>query len=241
MMIAKVKFPFDSLKERSSMKLLSVQNALFFENPIARPDKYVETINSAMDNVFKDVIPLITPLPEGAPLEMPIVQIATANNLLNVNIARNRADFFLNYNFKMPVEINELLIRNYVQKFYRIICESIGVVRMGIIYNLFIEDSNGAKTIAEKYFKNSALENAVELEFRTNVLDDLDGAKLNNLTNIGIGKVTDSEGNDSDGILILRDINNCAVDGRKLTICELDKLFEFAANDVENALVKELL
>ncbi len=129
--------------------LINTQLALFFEQPISRPDELWQQFNIEMNGVF-DQVPLTLPVPnETQLLEVPIVQMTSSKGIYSCNIARGRVDYFHSGAGKQ----NFLDIKNNfldeIGKYFNFFSGKIKIKRIGFVTRFFIEDNNQDKTIAK--------------------------------------------------------------------------------------------
>lgn len=188
-------------------KIVKLQLALFFQNPISRPDNLMEGINSSMGNLF-DAMPQILPIPAEAPAEIPRVQMRSEKGKYNCTIACSRVDFILNGDFRdetiWPDLTKDFLAK--VKLFIGSIFEQSRIVRFGLIANFFIPDKSPAISITKKYLKVD-LNLAEEINLRFNKRTSSYGYNLNNITSVNTA-VTETNGQVDKGIFIELDVNN---------------------------------
>ncbi|MGP8289991.1 hypothetical protein ACT3OH_06995 [Vreelandella zhanjiangensis] len=135
-------------------KIVKLQLALFFQNPISRPDNLMGGVNSSMGNLF-DAMPQILPIPADAPAEIPRVQMRSENGKYNCNIACSRVDFILSGDFRDEVVWPDLT-KDFLAKvklFIGNIFEQSKIVRFGLIGNFFIPDKSASASMTKKYLK----------------------------------------------------------------------------------------
>lgn len=191
--------------------LIKIQTALFFEKPVPRPDLFILPINEKLKDIF-DVMPTILPLPEGAPLEIPIVQLTSTKNNFQTHISRIRADFFFNADPQRRIkdlkDIEKdiiLKLNNFVEAISSKI-EDNHFVRIGIVAQYFIDDEKSTETILNTYMKKE-LENVQEVTLRFNQKNKICNLNVNDIAKLETikGRIG---GKDRKGFIIERDINN---------------------------------
>lgn len=186
---------------------MKLQLALFFQNPISRPDNLMGVVNSAMGNLF-DAMPQILPIPADAPAEIPRVQMRSENGKYNCNIACSRVDFILNGDFRdetvWPYLTKDFLAK--VKLFIGSIFEQSKIVRFGLIGNFFIPDNSATTSMTKKYLKVD-LNSAQEINLRFNKITSSHGYNLNNITAISTA-LAETNGQAEKGIFIELDVNN---------------------------------
>ena len=188
-------------------KIVKLQLALFFQNPITRPDNLMGGVNSAMGNLF-DAMPQILPIPADAPAEIPRVQMRSENGKYNCNIACSRVDFILNGDFRDEVVWPDLT-KDFLAKvklFIGSIFEQSKIVRFGLIGNFFIPDKSATTSMTRKYLKVD-LNSAEEINLRFNKRTSSHGFNLNNISSINTA-LAESNGQADKGIFIELDVNN---------------------------------
>ncbi len=188
-------------------KIVKLQLALFFQNPISRPDNLMGGVNSSMGNLF-DAMPQILPIPADAPAEIPRVQMRSENGKYNCNIACSRVDFILNGNFRDEVVWPDLT-KDFLAKvklFIGSIFEQSKIVRFGLIGNFFIPDKSATTSMTRKYLKVD-LNSAEEINLRFNKRTSSHGFNLNNISSINTA-LAEANGQADKGIFIELDVNN---------------------------------
>ena len=188
-------------------KIVKLQLALFFQNPISRPDNLMEGINSSMGNLF-DAMPQILPIPADAPAEIHRVQMRSENGKYNCNIACSRVDFILNGDFQDEAVWPDLT-KDFVAKLKLFIdsaFEQSKIIRFGLIGNFYIPDKSAITSMKERYLKVD-LNSAEEINLRFNKRNSRHGYNLNNITSINTA-IEQTNGQANQGIFIELDVNN---------------------------------
>ncbi len=188
-------------------KIVKLQLALFFQNPISRPDNLMGGINSSMGNLF-DAMPQILPIPADAPLEIPRVQMWSENGKYNCNIACSRVDFILNGDFRDEVVWPDLT-KDFLAKvklFITSVFEESKIIRFGFIGNFYIPDKSATTSMTKKYLKID-LNSAEEIYLRFNKGSSSHGYNLNNITSIN-SAIAETNAQTNKGIFIELDVNN---------------------------------
>ena len=72
------------------MKIENLQIALFFKNPILRPDIEFKSFIEKFNTLF-DLMPTQIPIPNNAPLDIPLMILNSSNNLYSCNISKSRS------------------------------------------------------------------------------------------------------------------------------------------------------
>ncbi|WP_417704005.1 hypothetical protein [Rheinheimera aquimaris] len=188
-------------------KIVKLQLALFFQNPISRPDHLMGLVNSSMGNLF-DAMPQILPIPADAPAEIPRVQMRSENGKYKCNIACSRVDFILNGDFRDETVWLDLT-KDFLAKvklFIGSIFEQSKIIRFGLIGNFFIPDKSATTSMTKKYLKID-LNSAEEINLRFNKITSSHGYNLNNITSINTA-LAETNGQAEKGIFIELDVNN---------------------------------
>lgn len=188
-------------------KIVKLQLALFFQNPVSRPDNLMGGVNSSMGNLF-DAMPQVLPIPADAPAEIPRVQMRSENGKYNCNIACSRVDFILNGDFRDEVVWPDLT-KDFLAKvklFIGNVFEQSKIVRFGLIGNFFIPDKSATTSMTKKYLKVD-LNSAEEINLRFNKRTSSHGFNLNNITSINTA-LAETNGQADKGIFIELDVNN---------------------------------
>ncbi len=188
-------------------KILKLQWALFFQNPIARPDTLMHGINASMGNLF-DGAPQILPIPPEVPADVPRVQMRSENGKYNCNIACSRLDFILDGSNQNETSWAEM-IQDFLAKVKLFTAEAFKeskFIRFGLIGNFFIPDNAASSSMTRKYLKVD-LNTAEEINLRFNKGSSSFGFQLNNITSISTAFI-DINGNAEKGIFIELDVNN---------------------------------
>ena len=168
-----------------NITVINIQLALFFQEPINRPDKLISPINENLKDLF-DSAPIMLPSKD-APINVPLIQLSSENKKYNCNIANNRIDFF----FNPIIEISDFSdIQNEIEQkeklFIKAIYESTeisGLNRIGHVIRYFIEDENPTETLKKSYFKKE-LGNLKDLKIKYTNDDSFMGFSINNITQL---------------------------------------------------------
>lgn len=182
------------------MTPIKLQLAIFIDQPLMRPEKIGDNINDFMQDLF-NTTPVITPIPFETPFEMAVVQMRSMDSIHELNISKNRIDYFVNESadiFKL-YESNAKKIMNCLSRL------QIGTTRLGFVFNYFIEDKNAIKTIATRYLKEP--ERLEEIGLRYNKPIKMSGYTLNNIIQINNSEKLVADKKPILGILINHDIN----------------------------------
>lgn len=129
--------------------IINTQFALFFENPLSRPDEFSRSFNQQMGGIF-DQIPTVMPVPnEVRLLDVPVVQMNSKSGVYSCNIARGRVDFFYTGIGKQKfANIKDEFLKE-VENFFSFFSDKVKIKRIGFVTRFFIEDVDQDKTIAK--------------------------------------------------------------------------------------------
>lgn len=223
------------MKGIGTMELLTYQTAVFFKNKHDRPDELWYGFSKKFEGII-DRMPVIMPLPEDAPEELPVVSFTSANGIFTINVSRMRADLIINLEGKAPLE--EAYIRGICKDFAQEMSILTSVKRTGIVGRFVVLEEHNVERINEKYFSNR-FNDAVELSLRVNNRTAYEGLSLNDILDIQSTE-GEKDGKRVHGIYVLRDINNVdrntVISGDKI-----GKLVNFAFDCFDEVRIKELL
>lgn len=224
---------FKKVRGRKAMEILTYQTAVFFQNKQDNSDELWFELKKKFGEII-DKMPVIVPLPENVPEELPIVSFTSSNGIFTINISRTRADFIINLEGKAP--LGEDYVCQISKKFAQNVSELTKVKRTGIVGRFLIIDEHGVEALNRNYF-NDKFNNAVELSIRVNNRDAFEGFSLNNITDIQTVQ-GEKDGKSINGIIVLRDINN--VDKHMVMSSEkIGKLVDHAFGCFKESSIKE--
>ena len=207
------------------MKLLNFQLAIFVEETIERPDKTYNSINEACNELY-DSIPQILNIPADAPAEIPRVQGRNSDNTKTINVSVNRIDAHWNFNFESQTSLLDSIknVSQEVENVIKAVTESHRVVREGLVYTGFEENTESVKAINERYLSSKYKPSITELAIRQNEVIQNKGFSINNIRTIE-SSVLSNNIKTYTGVTVQWDINNVP-EKRSLTAAELIFLFE---------------
>lgn len=229
--------------------LINSQVALFFDQPLKKPEDFWQPLNEIMDEIF-DQTPMILPVPNEPSLnEVPIVQMRSGSGIYSCNISRGRADFFHNGSQEQDKfsDIEELFINNEAQNFFAFFNDrQIKIKRIGFITRFFIEEEKQDEVIAKllnNNFKRLHDGATYETYIRYVSRDVFDELKINNYTSIERSNAKiKTKGNNIKGILITRDFNTIPEeDFSKNTTIGIDQFIEKGRDKFNLKAIKEEL
>lgn len=191
--------------------IINIQLALFFSNPLIKPEEFWQSFNSSMDSIF-DNTPLIMPVPNDPKVyDIPVVQMNSSRGVYSCNIARNRVDFFVAGVGEQSFSDIKSDLLEKSEKFFRFFSEKSKIKRIGFVSRFFIEDKGQDKTIANLLNDNfKALHNGdvheVSVRYVSRV--KIDSFDINNFTTIEkfLARISGIDERKK-GILITRDFN----------------------------------
>ena len=204
-------------------KLLQLQFALFFKSMENRPDKLINKVDEALEDLF-DQMPNMLPLPPDAPAEIPRVTMQSTDEMYVCNISKNRIDFIGHYiNSGSSVTAN---LDDFITKIFSLseaIFNGKAVNRFGFVEHYFIENRDAVGMLKSKYFKYD-FGDLEELNLRYNKPFTAGNLEINDVIEISKGNVSNTNGAQKEGIIILRDMNNKPTDN--LTLEDMKNVIE---------------
>ncbi len=223
------------------MKLLSIQMAIFSDDPIMRPDLLFSEVNEKLGGLVNDM-PTILNLPPDIPAEIPVVQAKSTDDLININVARSRIDLIVNFiyeNKQSPLEaLNSQ--KSIIQKFYKSVLNAITANRTGFILTLFEPDDNNVKSIYEKYFSEKYTSKLIEASMRVNKQDMRKSMVYNNIRLVEAATIT--VGTESvPGVLFQFDINNVMEQGKRIDEDIVSYVVAQGTSSISPESVKEMI
>ena len=183
-------------------QFIQIQLALFLKNDFqGMPENASLIIKEQFGN---DLNAQIIGIPNNAPSEIPRVVINSP--LVNVNLSKNRIDFFSKD--KTFITVNQDKIFNIIEKL------AVVVGRVGVVFTYFKEANiEEIKSLFDKS-KISSL-NPTEITIRFNEKAKINEIISNNSQLYVSGFVNDKNGSKKEGVVITRDINSLQEDINK--------------------------
>lgn len=223
------------------MKLLSMQIALFPLERIQRPDLLMNVVNEKNGNIL-DAMPNIINLPVDAPVDIPIVQARSTNNVYALNISRNRVDFIITPQFERDEVPTEVLksYKSVIEKYYKAVLGVMGIVRVGVILTVFENIQNNVKAVYDKYLKIPFENGCIEVSTRTNKQSLCKGYVLNNIKNVEAGELHVGA-TVHKGVIIQMDTNNVPDTTNLLNADSIASVLVQATNKIKAGALKELI
>lgn len=185
---------------------VDAQFAFFFNGQLnLRSDELSVEINQGLGRIF-NAPPLIFPLPDIAPGEIPFLQLKSTNDIYQCNVARTRADFF----FRMKTDnnhedfsIHKGSFAGSIDALFTLFSGKIGIKRLGYITKHFIAAPDPSNFIKSKFIFRE-IGSLDELTIRFNKKERKPLFEYNNIINLepAVLKATNEQ-----GVLIQRDIN----------------------------------
>lgn len=180
-------------------QFIQIQLGLFFKNDF---QSEVENASLAIKKEFgSDMNPQIIGIPNNAPSEIP--RLVINSNLVNINLAKNRIDFFSK---------QENFVQDNFRKIFNIINSiSVEIGRVGVVVTSFKEiPISEFKKIFDQVKISST--NPKEISVRLNEETNLVNLKINNSQMYATGFIKGDDGVQKTGVIITRDINTLAED-----------------------------
>lgn len=212
-------------------KFVNLQLALFFGGSLStRSDQLSVEINKYLSDIFNGQ-PLLFPLPDIAPGEIPFLQLKSKDEAYQCNVARTRADFFFNVskntNPKDPASLKSNY-SEYLNSFFKLFSSKMPIARVGYITKHFISVQDPPNFIRDKFISKS-LGHCDELTIRFNRKRKTENFELNDIIILESAQITDTN---EPGILVQRDVNtakeqqyNFSVDLFQIFVKEAESLF----------------
>lgn len=226
------------MADEKQLELVSLHFAIFFRDVVSRPDREFADLNEKMQNLF-DGIPTILGIPEGAPPEIPIVNLKSEQAGYTCSIARSRADLTLSRNDERP---NQDLLVDFNRKtmpFVEYLLSKREVVRFGMVSRYFYTDADSIKTIKNKYF-NDSIGSVCELSIRFNQQSEFEGFVINDIVDVG-AQIAIVRGQESKGILVSRDINNTQVPEKIIALSQLVNISKEFSSRLSEKNIQDLI
>ncbi len=186
---------------------------VFFLEHINLSDKLfvASSFQKEFDSLFDDT-PVILPVPDDAPQEIPRVTLSSKNKTYVCNIATNRVDLV----HQMPGDMSPMVIEDTKKsintlslKLNKLLTKKLEAssYRTGLIMNLEVPDQDGGLKFMKKYILGKPEDNAIEVRLHKRYLQKLSSIEVNNWIRINSGNKAKS----SDGqppLRIISDINS---------------------------------
>ncbi len=191
--------------------LVNTQFALFFAQPLQKPEELWDDIrNSPLASTF-DQTPRIQPVPNDPNLmEVPILQLQSEKGH-TIHVSRMRADYtYLHPHGSAESDEEATPWFDDFQTFYSFFDEQLVIRRLGYVKRYFFESQNPAVDIAEllRFDPASVQGGAVhEAGIRYVTRDRFEKFIINNFTSIEQASATGSDGQVLQGFLVTRDVN----------------------------------
>ncbi len=185
-----------------NMRLDHIQLVLFSPGIIVVDKlKTANMLNDSLSGIF-DGDPIILPIPDDAPLEIPRMQLKSKDERYNLTIAKNRLDFI--FRSKKDEQRAEFPVSGLFKTFIKVFQyfkEDIHsqFTRAAIVANWIIEleKTPAAEHLLSKYIrKETSISNPYELELHFLTKELVAGLKVNNWTRIkSARKISEPEQN----------------------------------------------
>ena len=174
----------------SNFKLSSIQTVLFLSDfRLTDKPSFTKELLDLTKDIFNDE-PLILPIPDDAPKDIPRIILKSTNSSYYVNISLDRLDF----NFRVIDEGVDLKFEetidgylNNIKKIYNLLLnyEHTRISRIGFITRFFVKVEEGAPTfIKDKFLKKGLFPNARSIDISETERISTGPYQLNILINI---------------------------------------------------------
>lgn len=129
--------------------IINTQFALFFDQPLSKPEEFWQPFNSEMGGIF-DQTPIILPVPNESKLyDVPVVQMTSIKGVYSCNIARSRVDLFIAGVGRQKFSDIKNNLLEKIEKYYSFFSTKSEIKRVGFVNRFFIRDEGQDKTIAK--------------------------------------------------------------------------------------------
>ena len=125
------------------MKIENLQIALFFKSPILRPDIEFKSFIEKFNTLF-DLMPTQIPIPNNAPLDIPLMILNSSNNLYSCNISKSRIDFITS-------DIEELKKLKNTLSYIDEIANLQQIINFGFVTSFFEEENKASQIIKNNF------------------------------------------------------------------------------------------
>ena len=155
--------------------------------------------------------PVLIPVPNDAPGEIPRIIINSSDNLFATNIATSRIDVFSNLDKNTNEnnvdlfedhKINSLKLFSFIKKY----SPSIIVNRIGLSIMCECAQEDAINFVKMNFFKESKINDFKELSCRYNKSSKL----IDNISNIKFNNITEISAKDDKAVIFMADINTVA-------------------------------
>lgn len=224
-----------------NIKLEYTQLVLFSPGiVITNKSKTASSLNDILSNIL-DSDPMILPLPDDAPPEIPRIQLKSKDGHYELKIANNRIDFMFRY--REDEQETTFPVPDLYEKFNRInqyFGEELKTqfTRSAMItqYVIELEKFPGAEHLLSKYIQEEApLKTPYEFELHSLRKESIAGFNVNKWTRIrSARKITDPENNKF--ILFLIDINTLPEEEYEFNQEALQKFLDESSKVVNNTI-----
>lgn len=186
--------------------LVNTQFALFFAQPIGKPEEFWRQMSDTpLGHVF-DGTPRIQPVPmDPNLLEVPVVQLASSRKH-TLSISRSRADFtYVEQQGGAGEDRDELFLQ-----FFHFFEERTLIRRIGYVKRWFAQTDEPPQALGKLLSQNpEQLQGGVlhEVHVRFTTREKIGNFESNNYTALEAATVDGSDGSTMTGLLITRDLN----------------------------------
>lgn len=187
------------------MKLLSLQFSLFFNDIIVRPDKSFSDFSEKFPEF--DSMPTILPIPEQAPVEIPVILHNSLDGRYSCQISRSRINILIQSTADDANGIAISKFLNIYNRFNQYVLSKERINRFGLVGNYFYVSDNPIHILMNKYFKDT-ISGTDEINLRFNKKRNSFNLELNDVVSFSVGYLSLHGDVEKEGIIIQRDINS---------------------------------
>jgi len=187
-------------------------------------------------------MPNIINLPMDAPVDIPVVQARSTNNVYALNISRNRVDLIITPQFDddgVPAEVFKSY-KGVIEKYYKAVLSALAIVRIGVIFTVFENTQDNVKAVHDKYLKVPYENGCIEVSTRFNKQSLCKGYVLNNIKNVEAGELHVGS-NVHKGVIIQMDTNNVPDTTNLLNADVMASILVQAVSKIKAGALKELI
>ena len=209
------------------MELAIVESQLVYfisKRQVSGLEQLATRLREKLKIQFKSLA-LSMPIPENAPPEIPRIVLATPNNDQQVQVSLNRVTLLRSYAKKNTFEDAMAFLDTYWKPIATELLEQgKGIERIGFIIRMFAKVEEPLATLSRKFLLLDFGE-LQDFGVRFNVRRNEGNYEINNLHQYDNGVDTDDS---IPGIIILRDVNTVAQQGRNFSIKDIEQFLDVA-------------
>ena len=206
-------------------EIIQIQIALFFANDFT--GKYEDLSLNIKNKIGESSATMQLPIPIDSPSDIPRLTLNYEN--FNINIAKNRIDFFTNnftINKSKISDIAEVILEKNLLK----------IGRLGFVKHFFVNNNFEYLKLLLPATKIANL-NLKEAGIKINSIKLINNFNCNNIENWANSKIKTKENIEKEGLIIIRDINTLSEEiennTKKLDKSTINTLLDSFNNETE--------